>query len=416
MRIGSLCSGYGGLDLAALQLFPGSSIAWHCEYDPAPSKILEHHWPDVPNYRDITSLDFDSLPEIDILTAGYPCQPFSAAGRRKGTDDERHLWPYVRAAIRHLRPRFTLLENVAGHRNLGFDRVLGDCAEDGLHVRWCSVRASDVGACHRRERLFILVTDPARDGFARLDEGRERVATGNAGRATLPVDGRLFPTPRASDGTNGGPNQRGSSGDLMLPSAVVQLLPTPSVADGSGRHLTRSGARSDELLLPGVAKAYGEGALLPTPVANDSHPASPADLARNSPGLRAIDGLLPTPNAADSTGGGQHLDKRVGNSRQLIDYALLEGSSRWGAYESAIRRQEALSRPAPSPTEPNTKGKPRLAASFAEWMMFLPEGWVTSPEIGLTRPEQLKAIGNGVVPPQAVAAFRYLMSLSEVAA
>jgi DNA (cytosine-5)-methyltransferase 1 len=92
MRIGSLCSGYGGLDLAALQLFP-ASVAWHCEYDPAPSKILEHHWPDVPNYRDITSLDFDSLPEIDILTAGYPCQPFSAAGRRKGTDDERHLWP-----------------------------------------------------------------------------------------------------------------------------------------------------------------------------------------------------------------------------------------------------------------------------------------------------------------------------------
>lgn len=364
MRIGSLCSGYGGLDLAALQLFP-ASVAWHCEYDPAPSKILEHHWPDVPNYRDITSLDFDSLPEIDILTAGYPCQPFSAAGRRKGTDDERHLWPYVRAAIRHLRPRFTLLENVAGHRNLGFDRVLGDCAEDGLHVRWCSVRASDVGACHRRERLFILVTDPARDGFARLDdgasgsttrEGRERVATGNAGRATLPVDGRLFPTPRASDGTNGGPNQRGSSGDLMLPSAVVQLLPTP--------------------------------------VANDSGN-SPESHLRKKPGREVVTSLQ---IIAEN---GLFRVIRVGQS--------------WGEYEPAIRRQESLSRPAPSPTEPNTKGNPRLAASFPEWMMFLPEGWVTSPEIGLTRPEQLKAIGNGVVPPQAFAAFRHLLSLQVTA-
>lgn len=426
MRIGSLCSGYGGLDLAALQLFP-ASVAWHCEYDPAPSKILEHHWPDVPNYRDITSLDFDSLPEIDILTAGYPCQPFSAAGRRKGTDDERHLWPYVRAAIRHLRPRFTLLENVAGHRNLGFDRVLGDCAEDGLHVRWCSVRASDVGACHRRERLFILVTDPARDGFARLDEGRERVATGNAGRATLPVDGRLFPTPRASDGTNGGPNHRGSSGDLMLPSAVVQLLPTPvandsgnspeshlrkkpgrevvtslqiiaenglfesggrllptpSVADGTGEHLTRSGARSDELLLPGVAKAYGEGKLLPTP--------------------RTSDGM-----------GGPNPLSRAERMDDVETRVIRVGQS-WGEYEPAIRRQESLSRPAPSPTEPNTKGNPRLAAPFPEWMMFLPEGWVTSPEIGLTRPEQLKAIGNGVVPPQAFAAFRHLLSLQVTA-
>lgn len=154
---GSLFSGYGGLDMAVNAYF-GATTAWFGEFDPAPSRILTHHWPDVPNHGDITTIDWAAVEPVDILTGGYPCQPFSAAGRRKGTTDERHLWPYVREAIRHLRPRYTVLENVAGHRSLGFDRVLGDMAEDGLHAQWCSVRASDVGACHRRERVFILVT------------------------------------------------------------------------------------------------------------------------------------------------------------------------------------------------------------------------------------------------------------------
>ncbi|WP_280389271.1 hypothetical protein [Nocardia wallacei] len=121
---------------------------------------------------------------------------------------------------------------------------------------------------------------------------------------------------------------------------------------------------------------------------------------------------VPTPSAAESTGGGQHPDRREGHSRQLIDFALLHESPRWGEYEAAIRRQEALSRPAPSPTEPNSNGRPRLAARFAEWMMFWPAGWVTDPEIGLSRADQLRIIGNGVVPPQALAAFWHLLAVS----
>ncbi|WP_425297057.1 DNA cytosine methyltransferase [Nocardia brasiliensis] len=94
-------------------------------------------------------MDWHSVPPIDILTAGYPCQPFSTSGRRKGKDDPRHLWPFVYEAIRVLRPRLTLLENVAGHRSKGFDTVLGDLAEIGLSAQWVSVRASDIGAPHR---------------------------------------------------------------------------------------------------------------------------------------------------------------------------------------------------------------------------------------------------------------------------
>ncbi len=111
-RAGSLFSGYGGLDLAVQEVF-GTEVVWHCEWEAAPSAILEHHWPGVPNLHDVTEVDWTTVPPVDILTGGYPCQPFSAAGKRKGTNDERHLWPYVREAIRVLRPRYTVLENVA---------------------------------------------------------------------------------------------------------------------------------------------------------------------------------------------------------------------------------------------------------------------------------------------------------------
>lgn len=160
MRVGSLCSGAGGLDMAVESVFSAKTV-WHCEINDAASKVLAVRWPGVPNYRDLTTTDWSTVEPIEILTGGYPCQPFSYAGQRKGTDDERHIWPYVREAIRHLRPRYTFMENVAGHRSLGLDRVLGDLAEDGLHVQWVSVRAADVGAAHSRERLFMLVTDPS---------------------------------------------------------------------------------------------------------------------------------------------------------------------------------------------------------------------------------------------------------------
>ncbi|AXC37245.1 DNA methylase [Mycobacterium phage ByChance] len=124
--------------------------------------------------------------------------------------------------------------------------------------------------------------------------------------------------------------------------------------------------------------------------------------------------LLPTPSASDGTGGGQHPDRREGHSRQLCDYALLDGTSRWGKYAAAIARWEAVAGPAPSPTEPNKNGNPRLTAAFPEWMMGWPAGWVTAVP-GISRNDALRIIGNGVVPQQAAAALRWLLSI-EVAA
>lgn len=158
--IGSLFTGYGGLDIAVQQHYRGT-LAWYAEIEPWPARLLAAHHPGIPNLGDVTRVDWNTVPPVDILTGGYPCQPFSHAGLRKGTGDERHLWPHVAAAVRVLRPRICVFENVAGHLGLGFDIVLADLAALGFDAEWGVVRASDAGACHRRERLFIVARDPA---------------------------------------------------------------------------------------------------------------------------------------------------------------------------------------------------------------------------------------------------------------
>jgi DNA (cytosine-5)-methyltransferase 1 len=154
MKIGSLCTGYGGLDLAVEEHFNARTV-WCAEFDKNASKLIDMRF-DIPNYGDIKSINWAEVEPIDILTAGYPCQPFSHAGYRKGSDDERHLWPYIKEIISHLRPSYVVLENVAGHLSLGFDQVLADLTEIGYDARWEIVRASDVGAPHQRKRLFVI--------------------------------------------------------------------------------------------------------------------------------------------------------------------------------------------------------------------------------------------------------------------
>jgi len=173
IRIGSLFSGYGGLDMAVQSVY-GGHVVWYSEIDKHASTILAAHYPGVLNLGDIKAVNWADVPPVDILTGGYPCQPFSHAGSRKGKEDERHLWPYVRDAIAALRPVVTVLENVDGHRSLGFAEVLGDIAEMGMSARWGVVRAADAGAPHGRKRIFILVTDA--DG-ARLQRSHDPAGT-----------------------------------------------------------------------------------------------------------------------------------------------------------------------------------------------------------------------------------------------
>jgi DNA (cytosine-5)-methyltransferase 1 len=154
MKIGSLCTGYGGLDMAVEAYFNAETI-WCSEIDPYASQLVKERM-NITNYGDLKKIDWEHVPNVDILTAGYPCQPFSTAGNRKGTNDQRHLWPYIKDAIGILAPRFVILENVRGHLSLGFKEVLKDLAELGYDAKWQVVRASDIGAPHQRARLFVI--------------------------------------------------------------------------------------------------------------------------------------------------------------------------------------------------------------------------------------------------------------------
>ena len=143
--------------MAVQQVF-GGELVWYSEFEKHPSTLLSQRFPGVPNLGDLTLIDWSKVEPVDILTGGYPCQPFSVAGKQQGENDPRHLWPYIREAVRVLRPKLAFFENVSNHRKNGFPSVLRDLAEDGFDARWTTIRASDVGAPHQRERLFFVVT------------------------------------------------------------------------------------------------------------------------------------------------------------------------------------------------------------------------------------------------------------------
>lgn len=475
-RIGSLFSGYGGLDMGVTAAL-GGTVAWHVEYDAAPSKILAHHWPDIPNYGDVTAVDWQAIEPVDVLTGGSPCQDLSHAGRRAGmTEGTRsNLWVAMREAIAQLRPTLVVWENVRGAYSAGADsalefcpgcmgeawdrgpvlralgRVLGDLSDLGYDARWHGLRAADVGAPHGRFRVFVVAYPAGNQGrFSNGDDGASTFtdvggrewgqaqlrgapvhAAGDGAGSLLPTpscsdtngagqhgDGgldlrtavSLLPTPRATDGTHGGPNQRGSSGDLMLPSAV-HLLPTPAVNDmGAAYTPDEWDAWTDRMKAEhGNGNGHGKSLsieaqrLLPTPT---TQPTTGNGHARHLGGEAR---LLQTPSAADGLGGHERRGGQRGEELLLNGQAKVMHGAQWGDYAPAIHRWEAtLGRPAPAPTELGPKGTPRLSAAFVEWMMGLPAGHVTDVP-GLTRNHMLKALGNGVVPQQAEAALRTML-------
>jgi len=154
LTVGSLFSGIGGIDLGLERA--GMTVKWQSEIDPYACEVLKKHWPDIPNLGDIKTVDWSTVEPVDLIAGGYPCQPFSTAGKRQGENDLRHLWPYFRDAISAIRPRFALLENVRGHLTMGGTTVIGDLTQIGYDCEWQVVSAASVGAPHRRDRIIIV--------------------------------------------------------------------------------------------------------------------------------------------------------------------------------------------------------------------------------------------------------------------
>lgn len=379
---GSLFAGYGGLDIAIADVF-GARTAWVAEFEDAPALVLAHHYPDAPNLGDVTRVDWSTVPRVDIISGGSPCQDLSHAGRRAGmTEGTRsNLWVAMREAIAVLRPTFVVWENVHGAmsaeatselehcpgcmgdprdrgpvlRALG--RVLGDLADLGFDAEWHGVRAADVGACHGRWRVFVLAY---------------------AEHAELERVGQL-------SGLRGGPDARAD----VRGAPSLSLLPTPAAMnpnDGEGTATWL--ARRERVKL---TANNGNGMGMPLTIAAQ---------------------LLPTPRVENNE---NRQSEGYGGVRGNF-HGLLTGAVSWGEYAAAIARHErAFGRPAPEPTEPGPKGQPRLSARFVEWMMCLPDGWVTDMP-GITRNEALKALGNGVVPMQAAHALHLMLNRSRGAA
>lgn len=350
LRVGSLFSGYGGLDLAVELVFNAETV-WFSEINEPVARVFSHHWPDAPNLGDITAINWSEVPPVDIICGGFPCQDVSTVGKQAGLapGTRSGLWANMATAIEALQPELVVIENVRGllsapairppmqgatndERNpsdataeaatlremesdpwsLGdqparplraLGAVLGDLADLGFDAEWLGLPASLIGAPHHRFRVFILahrqgtVSDPARVG--------------------------LFPW-------------RGKS--------------------GSGQS-TQGNDR---------------------PIASD-HPSGPQRTAW----LAEAQGRV-----ADA----------VEPSRDHLQ--------RWGRFALTIARWEhVIGRPAPAPALLNIPTGPRPAPEFVEWLMGLPQGWATGYDRGLTPNQQLTALGNGVLPLHAGIAF-----------
>lgn len=194
-RHGSLFSGIGGFDLAAEWM--GWNNIFHCEWNAFGQRILKYYWPEAISYEDITKTDFTKhRGAIDILTGGFPCQPYSVAGKRKGKEDERHLWPEMLRAIREIQPRYIVGENVGGLINWGgglvFDEVQSDMEAAGYEVWPYILPACGKNAPHRRDRVWFIAHADC-DGLNR-GNGNHEINASKRGEHALNDIKQIFTT------------------------------------------------------------------------------------------------------------------------------------------------------------------------------------------------------------------------------
>lgn len=350
LRVGSLFSGYGGLDLAVEHALNAETI-WFSENNPHVGRVFARHWPDAPNLGDITNIDWQTVPPVDVLCGGFPCQDVSTVGKRAGLapGTRSGLWSHMGTAIEALRPELVVIENVRG--------LLSSSA-----VR-TPLEGDDDGECNSDEATPDLAT--------LRDLEPDPWGLGDSAARPLRAAGAVL----------------GDLADLRMDAQWVGL---PASLVGAAHHRLR-------IFI----------------IAHRQDAVSYAARDRLDP-RRGIAGTGPGKTRNDRTFAPDH---RPGTERSgwLAEQEQRTGDvvvpdrghlQRWGRYAHAIARWEHITgRTAPAPALLKDDAGPRPSAEFVEWLMGLPKGWVTDTTHGLTPNQQIAALGNGVLPLQALTAL-----------
>jgi DNA (cytosine-5)-methyltransferase 1 len=320
IRVASLCAGYGGLEMGLSAAGIDHELVWWSEIDPSACSVMSAHT-NAPNLGDLCAIT--DPPRVDLVTAGWPCQSVSVAGRRLGRSDKRWIIDDVCRVARAAGARWLILENTPGLLTCedgdSLGAVCAAMAREGFRRwEWTTLRASDVGACHQRKRWFCVAEAPDAQDVGRGAGGDWRRYKGDqsqGGRRSNLVDAAdylaLLPTPTAGNPNDGedlgswearrlrnlakGYNGNGQGTPLAI---AVQLMPTPTARDWKGEN-----QRRDETCPPGAVRA-----LLPTPTAQDANSSGSAGYAKTAtrnPGVTLTDALVRRlgPISQPSTGG-----------------------------------------------------------------------------------------------------------------
>lgn len=425
-RVGSLFTGYDGLGMGLSAVLETRTV-WFSEIEPAAITVLQHHLPSVPNLGDIATIDWANVEPVDILAGGFPCQDISNAGKRAGLrpDTRSGLWSHMAYAVSQLRPKLVVIENVRGllsadaHCDLepcpwclgdnegrplrALGAICGDLASVGYDTQWCGLRAADVGAPHGRFRVFITAWNTA--------ENPHRAACSQwwppepeqteSGGSWADVGGRS--SQLVADPCGGG---RRATVSELLPRESDADRCTPTDADDRGRDWR---TQTPQRFQVGRAAAERCGAAVPDTDRAAVREQPECVSRRGSTAIAGRPGAATTDAEITERRGTQpeHLETTTERTTEPGERA---SAIAWGDYTPAIHRWElTLGRPAPTPTITGKRGGQQLSPLFVEWLMGLPEGHVTAVP-GLNRNDQLKLLGNGVVPLQCAAALSFLLA------
>ena len=360
-----LCSGIGGFSLG-FQWAQLSTPILFCDIEPWCRKILTQHWPDVPIYEDVKEIANDPerfIPERpDILTAGYPCQPFSVAGRRRGEKDDRHIWPEIFSIIQSRRPTWTIFENVRGHITMGLDSVLADLEREGYSTRTFIVPAIGVDAPHKRDRVWIVSRNSEEIGMAHTE--------GNV-----------------SDGIRREADQESDRGNSRMESECSrdrQFVPRPSSTMADSRCIDQGGEEKSE---------WTSGDSSGCSLGSDSRSESEDGLPRTRTNL------ADTESQQSSSSNNRGEPREVSQSEQIqsggsggwSDVADTDGSRSSSRVSGSVSGQEGNSGEFDHESDQCTRGARQGL-------------WPTEPNVGRVangipnRVDRIKGLGNAIVP------------------